>query len=203
MRETIADHVFKPGPDPEVRCLGIKLGKAPIPQYEAIVGIKQGKTFRYHLECSEQPLMRNLRRRLSARRRTLRCLRRALGVASVGYVLMQRHPPAAGYRSADRMRDASVAPFYQSDQRFASADGGAQLASNFFRRFRHWRDFIAVPKQLLERATSFHHVRRQGVHVDVALIAENKSGIGIVHADALRNVVDSEFELLFAASWRG
>jgi hypothetical protein len=62
---------------------------------------------------------------------------------------------------------------------------------------------MAVLEQFLERTAGPNNVSRQVVHLEVALIAENNPRIGIEYADALRNIVDSEFELLFAASRRG
>src|SRR5690349_4833149 len=101
------------------------------------------------------------------------------------------------------MRDASVAPLDQPGHGFAFADGVAQRTSDFLRLPRECRNVVAVTQYILDRAAGLHHVRRQFVHIEIALIAEDNRAVGIVYDDALRNVVDGEFELLLAASRRG
>src|SRR5262245_28123400 len=141
--------------------------------------------------------MGGLGSRLSARPRSAGSFGSALGIAPFGDVFVRRHPAAAGNWNADRMGNSAIACLDQPADRLTPADAGDNRATDLVRVSHELGNLVTMPEQLHERAAGLHDLRRQTVHVDVAAIAEDDLALGVEHADALRDVLDRDFELPF------
>ena len=119
-----------------------------------------------------------------------------LGAPSLGDVLVGRHPSAIGQRLVGDLDRAPVGRFDDHripDRDVAQDDGGVLIDIPDERS-----GVLAMGDHLAEAAARFHHLPRQAVHVDIALVADHEPPRRIEQQQALRHVVDGRVEpLLF------
>jgi hypothetical protein len=112
------------------------------------------------------------------------------GVALLGDVIMGRKPAAARKRFVLGQNDASIARFYVESGALAFGHVVDDMLAISIDVAGKQTGIPAVPHQLMHRAAGPYHLRRQPVHIDVALIAQHDAALRVEHAQALRHIIE-------------
>src|SRR6185437_1621344 len=127
---------------------------------------------------------------LLVQRRTL-----ALGVDAVGDVVMRADPvPAAEDGAVDDRNGTAVGRLDDVAHCAASLDRGQDLGAVLFRIEVETAGRDAILNEVSQRAAGLHDLRRQTIHLDVAVIADLYGLVRIDQHNALRHIIDDDVE---------
>ena len=113
-----------------------------------------------------------------------------LGAPAFCDILLRGYPSTASQRLVPDLDGAAVGGFDDVvgglPLRHVAQDVRAELVDIALER----ADPLAIGDQIAEMQAGPHHVRRQLVHIQIALVAQDDPRVRIVQQQALRHVVD-------------
>lgn len=114
---------------------------------------------------------------------------------ALGDVLVGGNPTAGRHRPAGDRNDAPVGQLDDLLDRLPRRHRRLKLGDiAFWIGLREAPGFHAMRDEAAQGAAGLHHVRRQPVDLEIALVADDQPGLGVEHQQALGHVVDRRIE---------
>ena len=120
------------------------------------------------------------------------CRTFSLGMDALGNIVVRPDPVLATFdRTVDHQNGPTVRRFHDPVHRLALAYRAENLGTILFGIDIEAAGRYPILDQSEQRAAGFHDVRRQAVHLDVAIIADKNSLVSVEQDDTLGHIVES------------